>query len=74
MHVPRDAAVLAYQFGDGFTNMIIPTNAVLVGVLSVSKVDYSTWFKWMIKFQILLFGVGALLLVGGYYMAFANVG
>lgn len=62
LHVHRENAILAYQFGDGFTNMIIPTNPVLIGVLAMAKLEYGTWFRWMIKYQILLFLIGMLLL------------
>ncbi|MHC4814229.1 MAG: YfcC family protein [Planctomycetota bacterium] len=55
-------AVLAYQFGDGLSNIIIPTNPVLMGVISVAGVGYGSWFRWVIKIQLLLWAVGALLL------------
>ena len=55
-------AVLAYQFGDGLSNIIIPTNPVLMGVISVAGVGYGTWFRWVIKIQLILWAVGALLL------------
>ncbi len=60
--VPRENAILAYQFGDGFTNMIIPTNPVVIGALAMAKLEYGTWFRWMIKLQILLFLLGMVLL------------
>ncbi len=44
--VPRQVAVLAYQFGDGFSNMIIPTNAVLMGIIGMAGVPYDRWFKF----------------------------
>jgi len=60
----RQTTVLAYQLGDGFTNMITPTSAVLMGALGIAKVPYEIWFKWFWK--ILLFfmvlGLGFLLL------------
>lgn len=56
--VTRQTAVLAFQMGDGFTNLIIPTSAVLMGVLSLAKVPWLTWARWMLPFQILLFGLG----------------
>lgn len=43
----RQTAVLAYQFGDGFTNSIIPTSAVLMGNLSVAKISYEKWLKFI---------------------------
>ncbi len=61
--IPRQAAVLAFQFGDGFTNMITPTSPVLMAVLGVSKVPYSKWAIWFLPLLILLFVAGILLLI-----------
>ncbi|MCG7535956.1 TIGR00366 family protein [Pseudoalteromonas sp. OOF1S-7] len=44
--VYRQVAVLAYQFGDGFSNMIIPTNAVLMGIIGMAGVPYHLWFRF----------------------------
>lgn len=44
--IPRQVAVLAYQFGDGFSNMIIPTNAVLMGIIGIAGVPYDRWFRF----------------------------
>jgi uncharacterized ion transporter superfamily protein YfcC len=63
VHVHRENAILAFQFGDGFTNLIVPTNAVLMGVLSVAKMEYATWFRWIWKVQL------GLLLLSGIYLA-----
>ena len=63
MQIPRQAAVMAFQFGDGFTNMITPTSGVLMGVLSVAKVPYEKWFKWMFPFLIGLIVIAFLLLI-----------
>lgn len=61
--ISRQATVLAFQFGDGFTNMITPTSAVLLGVLGVAKVPYGVWIKWFIKYLILFMILGFLLLI-----------
>lgn len=45
--VTRQTAVLAYQYGDGFTNSIIPTSASLMGILAIGKVPYERWFKFI---------------------------
>ena len=63
MQIPRQAAVMAFQFGDGFTNMITPTSGVLMGVLSVAKIPYEKWFKWMFPFLIYLVILALLLLI-----------
>ncbi len=60
--IHRESAILAFQFGDGFTNLIIPTSVILVGVISSAGISYGTWFRWWAKWQLLLFALGALLL------------
>ena len=61
--VSRQATVLAFQFGDGITNMITPCSGVLMAVLSVAKIPYEKWFKWVWKFILLLIVVCFLLLL-----------
>lgn len=61
--VSRQATVLAFQFGDGFTNMITPCSGVLMAVLSVARIPYEKWFKWIWKFILLLVVIGFLLLL-----------
>ncbi|MFT5749440.1 MAG: putative ion transporter superfamily protein YfcC [Ancylomarina sp.] len=61
--VSRQATVMAFQFGDGFTNMITPTSGVLIGVLGVAKIPYDKWVKWLGKFMIVLIILGFLLLI-----------
>jgi uncharacterized ion transporter superfamily protein YfcC len=64
--VSRQTAVLAFQFGDGFTNLIIPTSAVTMGVLALAEIPWEKWFKWILPLQIILFIVGLLLLIPPY--------
>lgn len=66
--VSRQATVMAFQFGDGFTNMITPTSGVLIGVLGVARIPYEKWVKWVWPFILMLTIVGALLLVPTVYM------
>lgn len=66
--VSRQATVLAFQFGDGFTNMITPTSGVLIAVLGIARIPYNKWFKWMLPFVLLLILVGFLLLLPTIYM------
>ncbi|MFH2096305.1 MAG: AbgT family transporter [Bacteroidota bacterium] len=61
--VSRQATVLAFQFGDGFTNMITPTSGVLIGALGIAKVPYDKWFKWIWPFMLALIIIGFLLLI-----------
>jgi len=61
--ITRQTAVLAYQFGDGFTNMIIPTSGVTIGTLGLAKIPYEKWFKWNLPMQIVFFVMSLLLLI-----------
>ncbi|GAB4321286.1 MAG: AbgT family transporter [Bacteroidales bacterium] len=59
----RQATVLAFQFGDGFTNMITPTSGVLIGALGMARIPYDKWFRWIGGFITLLIVIGWLLLL-----------
>jgi uncharacterized ion transporter superfamily protein YfcC len=51
----KQMAVLAFQFGDGFSNIIYPTNAALLISLGLTTVSYTKWFKWTLKIQLTIF-------------------
>ena len=57
--------IIAFAFGDGFSNVFYPTNAALLISLGLADVSYGDWFKWSWKFQTLnLLLTSALLLFG----------
>ena len=62
--ISTNVILLAYLFGDGYTNILYPTCGTLVVGLSLSKVSYLSWIKRTGLFQLLLFiiSVGFLLL------------
>ncbi|MEK9501246.1 YfcC family protein [Gaopeijia maritima] len=66
----RQVAVLAFQMGDGFTNLIIPTNPVLMGAISLAGVSWTRWARWMVPLQLILFALGlaalAIAVTGGF--------
>jgi uncharacterized ion transporter superfamily protein YfcC len=61
--VSRQAMVLAFQFGDGFTNMVTPTSGVLVAALAMARVPYTRWVRWIWKMVLVLLVLGLLLLI-----------
>jgi uncharacterized ion transporter superfamily protein YfcC len=63
--ITRQTAVLAFDFGDGFSNMIFPTNALLLIALSFTVVGYTKWMRWTWKLQI------AVLFITSAFLAFA---
>lgn len=52
--ITRQTAVLAFQLGDGLSNIIIPTSASLIGCLGVARIDWSTWFTFIWRFFVAL--------------------
>lgn len=52
--VSRQLGVLAFQFGDGFSNVLYPTNAVLLIALGISGVSYGKWLKFVMPIQIII--------------------
>ena len=61
--VSRQAMVLAFQFGDGFTNMLTPTSGVLMAALAMARIPYTKWVKWVWKPVLVLLALGLLLLL-----------
>ena len=59
----RQTAVLAYQFGDGFTNMLVPTNALLMGVLALGRIPYQRWLTFVVPLLVKLYVVAVVALL-----------
>jgi uncharacterized ion transporter superfamily protein YfcC len=55
VHVQRQVAVSAYCFGDGFSNLVYPTNAALLITLSLTVVPYYKWVRWLLKLWLWIF-------------------
>ncbi len=59
----KQTAILAFNFGDGFTNSIIPTSAELMAYLAVAKIPYQKWVKFIWKLMLTWIISGAVLLM-----------
>lgn len=57
--VTRQVAVLAFQLGDGITNLLVPTSAVLMGVIGVARLSWTQWMRIIWRFALLLMAMGA---------------
>jgi len=68
--VSRQTAVLAFQLGDGLTNLVIPTSAVLMACLAAARVSYGTWlaFIWRPMLGLIVMSSGVMIAahLGGY--------
>ena len=70
--ISRQATVVAFQFGDGFTNMITPTSGVLMAALGVARIPWEKWVRFIWKFILVLVVLGALLLIPTVTMKLAG--
>ena len=63
--VSRQLTVVAYAFGDGFANVLYPTNTVLLIALGIVGVSYGRWVRWSGKIQAVILAVTCGLLILG---------
>jgi uncharacterized ion transporter superfamily protein YfcC len=68
--VSRQVAVLAFQFGDGFSNILIPTQYVLVGILAMAGIPYDRWLRFILPFMAKIFAVASLALVVAVWIGY----
>jgi len=62
--VTRQTAVFAFTCGDGFSNIIIPTSGILMAMLSIAKVPYEKWLRFVMPlFLMLMFLAGVFLAI-----------
>ena len=56
--VTRQTSVLAYQFGDGFSNVFTPTSGYFMAGLGLIGVSWNRWAKFMLPLQLLWLALG----------------
>jgi len=61
--ITRQTAVLAYQLGDGFMNAVVPTNALLMGMLALGKIPYQRWLRFVLPLMAKLYVVAIIALI-----------
>ncbi len=64
LHMSRQVAVLAYQYGAGICELITPTNGALMAILAAAGVRYDEWIRgaWKMIAVVALTGAGAIVL------------
>ena len=62
--IKRQVAVLAFQYGDGFSNMFIPTLGATMACLGIAKIEYGKWISYVWKLLVIQLIIG-LISVGG---------
>lgn len=69
--VSRQVAVLAFQFGDGFMNMIVPTNPVLMGIIGLAGIPYDRWLRFILPLILKLLIAGSLALMVAVWIGYS---
>ncbi|MCW5550205.1 MAG: YfcC family protein [Opitutaceae bacterium] len=67
--IPRQAAVVAYQLGDGLCNFVTPTSGILMGILGIAGISFGAWLRWIAGLMVLLLAAGMIFLVAGVTIA-----
>ncbi|ABR46886.1 C4-dicarboxylate anaerobic carrier [Alkaliphilus metalliredigens QYMF] len=60
--ITRQTAVLAFQFGDGFTNVISPTSGYFMAALAIGGIRWEKWAKWMFPLFLIWSAIGIVLI------------
>ncbi len=68
--VTRQTAVLAFQLGDGLTNLIVPTSPVLIGCLAAARVNFTDWLRFFWKPMLALMGIASVIVLGAHIAGF----
>lgn len=58
LEIPRQVAVLAYQYGDGFSNMFVPTLGATMAAIGIGKIPYGRWLAYTWKLLLLQVVIG----------------
>jgi uncharacterized ion transporter superfamily protein YfcC len=58
--ISRQTGVLAFVLGDGISNIIIPTNGVLMAMLGLAAVPFEKWFRFVLPLFLILMSIAAL--------------
>lgn len=61
--INQQTMILAYQFGDGFSNSIYPTAGFYVAAIQMSGVKFTTWLKFQLPLYFMWFASGCVALV-----------
>lgn len=69
--VSPQLCILAFAFGDGFSNVFYPTNPALLISLGLANVSYGKWFKYSWLFQIANLVLTSLILIFGLVIGYA---
>ncbi|HHV47258.1 MAG TPA: hypothetical protein GXX53_10260 [Tissierellia bacterium] len=66
--ITRQTAVLAFQLGDGISNVLTPTSGYFMAGLALAKIPWEKWAKWFVKLALIQYLVGAVFVLIAHLM------
>ncbi|TYP51597.1 YfcC family protein [Thermosediminibacter litoriperuensis] len=63
LHLNRQIAILAFQYGDGLSNLCFPTTAVTMAFLSIAKIPFNKWLRYIMPYLLITWGFAAVSLI-----------
>lgn len=69
--VTRQTAVLAFQFGDGISNIFTPTSGYFMAGLALAKISWVKWVKWIFPLIIIHYVLGAIFVTIAHYIGYS---
>ena len=68
--ITRQTAVFAFTCGDGFSNMVIPTSGILMAVLSLAKIPFTKWLKFIAPIFLIMMLISFVFLTIAVYIKY----
>ena len=68
--VTRQTAVLAFQLGDGISNIIFPTVGFFMAGLALAGIPWSKWVKWVFPFALMQVGIAIIFVIIAHLISY----
>lgn len=68
--VTRQTTILAYQLGDGITNILWPASGYFMAALAIGNISYKKWIKWALPLLIIWTVVASVILIVLNYIGY----
>ncbi|AHH08818.1 YfcC family protein [Borrelia anserina] len=68
LDMPRSSVVLSMQTASGLVNLLTPTSGVIMAVLSIAKISYGSWFKFVMPLFVIEFLICILMVMANVYL------
>lgn len=68
--VTRQTTVLAYQLGDGISNILFPTVGFFMAGLALAGIPWGKWIKWVFPFALMQVGIAIVFLLIAHFIQY----